>query len=203
MCQDWETTGYTLPTDHVPGHLSFLCWNHLFASFGQWPGIWQIQAPGPARPFTCFVILADVPHQLRKPFSPCPVPPLSFGDSQLATGRNGFGKLQNALQIIPTHTFWAPTMCWGFRSWIHRYIRNPGWATGHMAQDCSPWQASSQRRNNSCLALGLYGVVVRFARVWLSGVKSWYHPQELCCFGQGISFLWASIHSSVEQKIEY
>lgn len=114
MCQDRETMGYTLLTDNVPGHLSSLCWNHLFASFGQWPGIWQIQAPGPARPFSCFVILADLPHQLRKAFSLGLVSPLVFGDSQMATGRNGFGRLWNALQISPNYAFWAPTMCWGF-----------------------------------------------------------------------------------------
>lgn len=62
-------------------------------SFGRWPGVWPIQTPGLVWSFTCFVILTDIPYQLRKAFSPCSLPPLSFGDDQMGKqARKGLGK---------------------------------------------------------------------------------------------------------------
>ena len=136
--------GYTLPTDHVPGHLSFLCWNHLFASFGQWLGIWQIQTLGPARTLTCSVISVNVSHQLKKAISPCPVSPLSFGDSQMDKWRSGFENYKmpykSTQSILSEHLPCAGGSDQEFTvlEKCDRYTCNPGGTTGHMTKGFYP-----------------------------------------------------------------
>lgn len=75
---------------------------------------------GPAWPFTCVVILADMSHQLSKDLSPCSVPTLSFNDdpmgSQAGTGMEKYKlPFERTKPILSEHLLRAGA----FRSAIH------------------------------------------------------------------------------------
>lgn len=116
---------------------------------GQRLGTWPVQAPGPAWPFTCFVILADVPCQLSKAFFPRPV---SLGDDpmglQAGAGVEKYKLLYKSTQpILYEHLLCAGGSDQEFTvlEKCNSYTGNPRGANGHMVT-CGQKAALCEKR---------------------------------------------------------